>query len=353
MIDLQSNLSHMKVFIFGAGASKGIGTISGTKLTFPITSELFDDTYMEFLSNRASHNDARFDFSQLVRKISVEGDLESYLTKKWENANKKKHKLYQKKEIKWFGGIGLYIWDLFKVLSLRSSDYNPYKNLLEKLEAREENFGLISFNYDTVLDRAYATLIHEEFNHLEIYLSNNFIKPHGSVNWFLRKREADRPVENRSSGDLNSRVNHIISQMYDGRSFQSGSIEILSPTHSDFKLDFWPLISSRFDNQYFFPLIFLPLTTKLNYLVPEMYKRMVEDAQAMLSQAKEIYFIGYRARDEIIKVMCSRVGPKAKIFVISNNDPGSIAKRLEKEVLKAKPKIEVSLDDFENFVNTF
>jgi hypothetical protein len=56
-----------------------------------------------------------------------------------------------------------------------------------------------------------------------------------------------------------------------------------------------------YQRQYFYPLIFMPLTSKL-YTYAEKFKSSItQEGKKLLQQASEIYLIRYNAKDDIIR----------------------------------------------------
>jgi hypothetical protein len=74
----------------------------------------------------------------------------------------------------------------------------------------------------------------------------------------------------------------------------------------------------------------MPLTTKLYPYFDEFYRKMLKAGMELLSQATEVYFVGYRAQDDIIRNLLESVQPGTKIHVVSNSSSHEIMKHVLK-----------------------
>ena len=86
--------------------------------------------------------------------IKTAGSLEKWLTESWEKIGSLKQAATKSAERALFGRITLYIWNLLREVSKTYDNSNGYYLFAKGLKAQDEAFGLISFNYDTLLDRS-------------------------------------------------------------------------------------------------------------------------------------------------------------------------------------------------------
>lgn len=139
------------------------------------------------------------------------------------------------------------------------------------------------------------------------------------MNWFSRRRQND-PLIPRSEGsrDIKVRLNLASSQMF-ANNTPIGQPVVWPPSHKI--LDEKEIIAAdTFENQYCYPLILLPFTTKLYQHFEGFKERIITIAQNMIAQATEIFLIGYRAEDEVIKEMFEAAKPKALLNVVNLGD---------------------------------
>jgi hypothetical protein len=340
----------MKVFIFGAGASKGSqNTISDSKFVAPLMDELFDNKYNEYF------NELGFSINDIgnIRDSIHKGEhLEEILVKKWDLIKnyKSEQKIFAEKTN--FGRLALYLWKLLQKVSTTYEGNNKYTRLLQIIKDRDEDFGLINFNYDTLLDQAYIDVFGIRLGgSLEAYSLNNYIKPHGSINWLLQKRKNEPSVPEEILQDIKVRYQISSSGMFNGPNLLLNNVFVINPTHKDIN-DGSFISHIKFNGDYFYPLIFIPLLKKQYDFVHNFNERVISEGKRILSLADEIFIIGYKAKDDIIKDLFLNVNENTKLNVVSISDPEEIANR----ILTWKPKLKknfVQKLDFRSFLNYF
>lgn len=192
-----------------------------------------------------------------------------------------------------------------------------------------EDFGIINFNYDTLLDRAFQDIFNFSFRDLDDYLNRNYFKPHGSVNWFLRRRTPDKTIQGELSQDIRIRLNIAAEQFYKHSAdrHSMANLFICDPTHLD--LTQFRLLLKPGSAEYYYPLVFTPLTTKMYSMVEDFEGKIIEGAKKLISTANQIYIIGYRAVDEIIEDILSVAKPQTLVQIISKSDVGYIQERIK------------------------
>src|SRR5690349_21583882 len=84
----------------------------------------------------------------------------------------------------------------------------------------------------------------------------------------------------------------------------------------------------KFSKQYFYPLILLPLTVKQYDFLTGFNQTIISKGKEILSKATEIYLIGYRAADDIIKEMFAEVKAGTTLHVVSLADSKEIMNRV-------------------------
>jgi len=128
---------------------------------------------------------------------------------------------------------------------------------------------------------------------------------------------------------------------------------VIQPNRADLRsANHFSTLSSAFQNDYFFPLIFLPLTAKTHHLVQGFYDRIVGAGVALMRQADEIYFVGYRANDEIIREMLEGVKQGTTLHAIGKEGAREVASRVTAWTNRLKLG-EVWEDGFREFVHRF
>ena len=190
--------NKMKIFIFGAGASLASQGPNPQSRIAPLVDQLFDPRYGDCATDILSDED----FQEARSAAEKAGSLEKWLTQRWERIQSLREDITKTAEKAFFGSICFYIWNLLQKVSTTYSARNGYNLFTRKLKDRDEPFGLISFNYDTLLDRAVTHQFGVPLISLDSYLKVHLIKPHGSVNWLLMKRNNDPSAYPRMSFDV-------------------------------------------------------------------------------------------------------------------------------------------------------
>lgn len=303
----------MKIFVFGAGASRGSQYIShqdASKIRAPLVDELFDSVYERYAADVGLSAKSFHEYRQSVKE---NGSLEKWLTKKWEESEIIESKLFKDAEKADMGRLPFYIWWLLQNVSNTYNYENGYEFFLDVLRNKREEFGLISFNYDTLLDRAVKQIFGRQLvNSIESYFAARLIKPHGSVNWFLQKRSID---EDGHRMVIDRKIDLASSLIFKPNPISMENMQIVGP--DDPHLSSKEFIGdSRFNSQYCYPLIFLPLTVKQYNFVEGFSEKIINEGKKLLQRAKEVYLVGYRARDEIIKDMFKEVSEGTVLNVV-------------------------------------
>lgn len=353
----------MKIFVFGAGASHSAHTQTKAKRLRtdqipPLTRDLLNGKYYAYakeigltLNDRDEWEDETVEFD----------NLEEWLTAKWKDANTQKSGLTRDAHLRELAKITFFIW--ITLLRISECVYqntsecrgdNMYRSLLKKLKS-EESFGIVNFNYDLLLDIAFKDVFSVMFQNINDYLKVNYIKPHGSVNWFLDRRQEDRVLnfEQKFDFDTQVRIDAAIENMYKDIPFKFDGHKIMEPTDRNlYKID---NILREFDSQYFYPLVFLPIRPKNYAIISNFEAVVINKAKEIFSQASEVYFIGYRAGDEIILGLFKYIPTSCtRIHVVNTqNSSEIIAKSLYDRIGNAKLRICIWNNGFQDFVRSY
>jgi len=322
----------MKIFVFGAGASLGsqIGKGFSDWEKSPLINNLFDKVYAdEYPSRLLSASDLE-DAKDTIKSRNL--TLEEWLTKRWEDIAIIPRKAKRRSERAYFGALIFYMWNLFQGVSKTYDSNNVYNKLLKDLKGKDVKFGLISFNYDTLLDRAYSQVFVKSLRSIEDYEEIGLVKPHGSVNWFLEMRPSDNKIDRVREGgviDIDARILLASEKFFNGSPLDISNLYIEDPSHSS--LDSITAVFRKFDNQYCYPLIFAPLSGKAYDVVENFERRVLARGQDIMSKATDVYLIGYSANDETINDLLSYCNPETKLHTIGNGSAREISDRVRRK----------------------
>lgn len=338
----------MKLFIFGAGASLAAQHsqtyTDGHAERAPLVDQLFDEKYKIYMLNGAE-----FDLPKCKEEVAKVGSLEKYLTDRWQNIASRKSSLVQKAEKTFFGRLTFYVWNLLNAVSKTYPMAQGYSELLQKLYDADVEFGLVSFNYDTLLDKSYQDVFLNPLSTLDDYLNSNLVKLHGSVNWFLQGRKEDPPQTwGDHHDDTTVRLRQITERMFNGTPIDFDRLQILDPKHSS--LDNVSNLMNHFKNGCLYPLLFVPLTGKLYEIVSGFADKITAKAEELFRTADEIYLVGYRANDDLIDRLLKLVKAETPLHIIGNGDS---ANEISTRLLSSHPNLKkgaVDTNGFRSFI---
>ena len=230
----------------------------------------------------------------------------------------------------------------------QSRESNSYEELLRKLNDFQIEHSLITFNYDLLLDYALKDVRNITFTSSSDYINNNYYKLHGSVNWFLEKRPTDLEINLLQENRMSSKVRLDMAAQ---RIFMNDPIHWVEQVKDPDDINLYSLkdLFRGFGNQYFYPLLFMPITTKAYDLIKGFGDRIISKAKNTIISADEIFMVGYAANDSLIKDLISKVHKDTVLHVVGKGE--SPIKIMDK-VLKwneALKKGDVYNDGFKDF----
>lgn len=321
----------MKLFIFGAGASKGSTDKSADHhiLQAPLANELLDPIfrpYAEALDLNIDVLRKKFEkYKENAQKDDKVVSLEFWMTELWHQAHKGGEGLTSEVTTSYRGFLGRfahYLRWMFQSISQESYNADLYRQLLVKLHEEGENFvehAYINFNYDTLFDIAYDDIWGSTLVDLDSYTSQNILKPHGSINWFAQKRNNDGGIPSKhNDNDEKNRYLVASKNLFNGSPLLLNDYRSYNPKSTLLKSPMF-INSEDFHGDYFQPLIFLPLLEKMLEHIPELTQKIEQAAREILPKVDEVYLVGYQANDNLIHDWIDKYFSRATINVISSN----------------------------------
>lgn len=167
------------------------------------------------------------------------------------------------------------------------TNYNTLMSRIERFRKNDEMVCLVTFNYDTLIERILPT-VDIEIKVLDDYIIDErykLIKLHGSANW---GRKIETPITNANKREFSLVANELIDQASD--------LKITD----DYLLVKWkqkesPHIPVYFDRQEpFYPAIAIPVETKQNYECPHEHLEALEE---FIPKVTKLLVIGWRASE--------------------------------------------------------
>ena len=324
----------MRTFIFGAGASLDSqkGHVVHDNAIPPLTNDLFNPRYGDFAKMVGISEP---DMNRYRNEITKHTSLEDWLTSEWEKTKTLTLDSSKQAQFGALGQITFYIWLVLCNVSkwmykneYQSRDSNAYEELLTRIKVSDSPFGLVNFNYDLLLDYALKDVFKITLHGIDDYLQHSYVKPHGSVNWLLTKRETDSVIDRTHEHNMDTRVrlDTASSLIYKDEQIPMSGLLVKEPDHRDlYTID--DLLRS-FESQYFYPLIFLPLTLKSYSSISGFEDKIIAKGKSLVEEASEIYLIGYKANDSIIQEMMGGLTRKTRINVVGLSSVGAIMEKV-------------------------
>ncbi len=320
----------MKIIILGAGASNDVRTyfkdtfatdfIRNSRLEHqfwgpPLGNNLFDTIYEDILDHYSSAKaiSGTIINRMVTNKMSLEESLETILV---EADKKTKSSLSSKRAI---ANIKYYLQQLLLTCSEASFQAQMnYAKLIYQLEQSEEDFCIITFNYDTLLEKCMTASTTHGFNNMSQYTNHRnikIIKVHGSCNWhryIYNEIEYDRGVSDDEMLAIISEKPHLALQDF---SNNLGNFHI----HDN-------ILSRSMDrndkpNVLLVPAIALPVATRKNrFECPDDH---LETMRECLQKADKILSIGWRGAEKKFMTELEKYLPVAvKWTVVSREESG-------------------------------
>lgn len=359
-----------KMFVFGAGAShKCVSNIKKNN-GFPLTKDLLEDSDLIKLlkQNPLGKN-------LLIQNRNKDFNLEKQLQQIVENLEKVK---FLKSTVRDISVLNILLGNYFKskseAITTRNS-INLYDELVSLLKnyndfkVNDENYVLINFNYDLLLDKAIISTIGKNYQQISNYISTDFTpfryyKPHGSCNWGLEIKTGtvvgtassfglwERVFDNDVTpfDILAHNVSHYNSVIFDKGSFY-GNKKFGNSSSLSYNLNSVKIMNvlPTDETNMFYPVIHLPFAIKDTFLMPPLLRyTMYQDCL----NVEELYIIGFKMNEIYFENYLKEVfekNKKLRLVWIVDPKPLPIYIKLKELISNEKVKFEVC-DTFEEFV---
>jgi hypothetical protein len=305
----------MLLVIFGAGASYDSAPSSpppGPEERPPLASQLFED--------RPRFADALRQFSRcqpLVPRLrqpapstTIEQMLQEYQSQAGDYPERHRQ----------LAAVRYYLHFIFRGLvdkwESTHKGITNYKTLLDDLERWRLKSGekvcLVTFNYDTLLERA-MPVVGMTINSLSDYISNSdykIIKVHGSADWGHEIEIDVGSLDNANQWQIvNQYIDRATEIRFTGRYYLTDQFPIAWGTR---ELNLGSNLGSRF---CLFPAIALPLVQKSTFECPNDH---LETLRECVRDVSRILVIGWRAQEEhFLKLLRDNLRQPALSMVIA------------------------------------
>lgn len=356
-----------RLFLFGAGASFNCVFDGDRKTGFPLTKDLMKDELLIQKLNKFYLGTHLLALSKLDN-FNLEKEVESLL---YELENVAFNMQMAVDLVCLNVAFGEYFKN--KLSFITSGNLNLYNILVALLKkhnsqiSSDENFLLVSFNYDTLLDTAISRSIGKDYSSLFDYISSTFnpfryYKPHGSSNWglevksnsnlgFTDSNDFIERILNKKVTYFNLLTENVIQKDQIVFDLGSHALNFYDGNNKSYAENFLSVIvgNAFTETNMKYPVILLPTMLKDRVLLPFSIQKNLEND---LSFVEEIYVIGFAMNEDkfnsILKHNFSRSKKLQRIWIVDPT-PAPIILKL-RDVISID-QIEIRLcESFEKFV---
>jgi hypothetical protein len=301
----------MKVVIVGAGASFDSIDATGAKDHVwcpPIGKELFkySKEYNAILENYPGAESFR-------SAINQSRDIEEFFQTKDDlsglpgGANTKMQLI----------NTQFYLQELFHKISSNYTDFGTsnYESLASlaldfHIKHSQEAIVFISFNYDTLLERALSKVWRVRFDKIDDYIDGpvKVIKPHGSCNWFRYfNKSKSNPVSGIKQKDLPKALYHDF----------GNAIYVMNSLSEQIIIKNEPIHNDVVNEASYVPQIIIPLQKKDPFICPGEH---IDILSSVLKKASELLIIGWKGNERSFhQKLKNALGP-IPVTIVSKGD---------------------------------
>lgn len=363
----EGNFPYKRMFIFGAGASAYCAfgdkskTLRESKLRPPTGFEIFDEDYQTFCDKYPG-------VSLTIPAYEAMGrDIEDCMEKEWQNFRY----TYNPGLLKRHVNIQYYLQKLFTAISTdvvtnhnRKNLYSLFANKLQQHYSTHtnENFSVVSFNYDTILDHYIEKVFEQPFQSMDDYFNYKspflFFKPHGSCNWGWKfKRELINPLGRTGIANLIYNNNIELDELY--YHYLGGFKENLAENSWGYEMELNPhrlgrhtLNKNRIEimqkGERYYPALLLPYRDKDEFVMHYDHQQALETA---MNEVEELYLIGWKGNEKVFNRLFDFHSHRLQKVIIVNPDEiksGEVSKYLKDypKMTKIKPMVYSTFEDF-------
>jgi hypothetical protein len=355
-----------KMFVFGAGASayctfgEGIDKLRSSKLRPPAGFEIFNSIYDDILDGYKGAN-------SIVPLFESRGnDIEACLEQEWQDIANAYNPSITATHI----NIQYFLRDLFCKISehviQKHHRYNLYALFARKLQTylssnTNEHVGIVSFNYDTILDHYLEDRFRIQFNTLSDYTDSqetgfSLFKPHGSCNWGwsfdgkFRFKNEDINHANISQYLYDNKItpagvyynllggNEMINRSSYGVEMHGKEIGRYGPNKNRIKV--------AAADEMVFPALLMPYRDKDEFILRYNQQILLE---LWIDKIEELILIGWKGNEYLFNEKLKNKASHLKKVTIVNPEPDVVRQNLAPFIDINQIEV-VCIDTFEEFV---
>lgn len=268
--------------------------------------------------------------------------------------------------------LQFYLQELFREISDNVST-NYFRNNLYSLFARRlhehasyqpnEIYGLVSFNYDTILESFLELGFRVTFNRISDYINHNqypfiLLKPHGSSNWGWKfdmskvTKTYGKPFHQALYEDGIEPHKLFYELLGDIKSMiTSSSYSFDNPTKptnaSRLTLNKQKItVIKNTEKDYYYPALLLPYKDKDEFVMPYDHQLTLE---LVLKKVEDIFLIGWKGGEDLFNRKLQQHCTNLRRIIIVNPDADAVKKNISKFIDFKSVEIQ-HINGFEEFV---
>lgn len=358
-----------RMMVFGAGASSFCSFGESKEEFFnspmrpPLGQEIFHKRYTQLLNHFPGAE-------QAIPLFESRGwDIEGCMEEEWELAKNSFNKKITSRHI----NVQYYLSELFRQVSWEVLTHHKRGNLyglfadklhsfLSKRQNEKEKVGIVSFNYDTILDKYLEQNFDINFVKMEDYVNwqqNQIVlfKPHGSCNWGWEFRADKKLGQNQIQISQRLFENKTIPAeiYYDllgnlSTNVYTGAWGIEKTTHpldlGRYSLNKNRIRTFKHNEGGYYPALLIPHKNKDEFVMPYYHMHALS---LYMSQIEELYLIGWKGNEDSFNAYLSKHAHNLKKIVIVNPDSEEVKRNLSKTLKLERYSFE-EVKTFEEFV---
>jgi hypothetical protein len=327
-----------------------------SQLRPPLGTELFSSRFDETIKKYPG-------LKMIIPKFESQGnDIEAILENDWNDLMKKNDKELAAQHIQ----LQFFLQEIFSMISEEYTE-NTFRYSLPTIFADklfrnpdpECKPVIVSFNYDTILDRAIEKLLRLTFDQTDKYVSQGeetsflYFKPHGSWNWgwefdntAIIKAGKDIPgwLYKNSVTPASIYYEMLGNNMITGSSFGNeryhnpDSIGKITPNRDKIKV-----VES---GKKYFPALLLPYRDKDEFVMPYYHQILLDQ---IIPHIEELVLIGWKGNEKLFNSKLKKSGNKIKKITIANPNTKEVTDFIGSYIDLKNCEVVVA-QDFEDYV---
>ncbi|MBR4690267.1 MAG: hypothetical protein IKO90_07370 [Bacteroidales bacterium] len=349
-----------KLFVFGAGASAYCSLEKNDKddtavalRRLPQGNELFSEQICSSLFSEG--------LQSVLPIYEAKGlDLESFLQLYFEKIRSRYDEISLRNLINIQFCVQENIRSITNDIQSSFSRYNVYALFISYIrdylqDVQNQCVSIVSFNYDTLLEKSIEMECGKTFNCMSDYVSSQntiqLFKPHGSINWGWIATNKPSCISNqeeflnylyKEKNNLDTLYFEILGNAQRNIKEQSWGMEFEKQGKGRFTINKEAITVLKY-NDIYYPSLLLPYSDKDDFIMPYSHQYAMRDT---MRQIEELYLIGWKGNEDLFLRYLKKCRKLQKLVIV-NPDAETVLKNIAGFVNYEDLEL---CDSFANFV---